>query len=97
MFTAHDHVYARSGPFFAGEPILAPQRGTLHVATGRTGSKTYGTVTAKPWNNVFINPTEQPIFLSVTVNSDTLQVGVFGQNGELVDSWTMVKPPPDRP
>jgi len=97
VFTAHDHVYARSGPFYAGEPILPPQRGTLHVATGRTGSKTYGTVTAKPWNNVFINPTEQPMFLSVTVNSDTLQVGVFGQNGELVDSWTLVKPPADRP
>jgi len=46
---------------------------------------------------VFINPTEQPMFLSVTVNSDTLQVGVFGQNGELVDSWTLVKPPADRP
>lgn len=97
VFTAHDHVYARSGPFYGGKPVAEPQSGTLHVATGRTGTKTYATVTAKPWNNLFINPTSQPIFLSVTVDSETLRVGVFGQNGELVDSWALVRRLAERP
>ncbi len=93
VFTAHDHVYARSGPFYGGEPAVEPQAGTLHVATGRTGTKTYSTVTAKPWNSRFINPASQPMFLSVAVDGGTLRVGAFGQNGELLDSWTLTKPP----
>lgn len=91
VFTAHDHVYARSGPLFAGEAAVPPQQGTLHVATGRTGTKTYATVAAKPWNNLFMNPIAQPMFLSVTVDGETLRVGAFGQNGELLDSWSLNK------
>ena len=96
VFTAHDHVYALSGPFYGGEAAVEPQSGTLHVATGRTGSKTYATVTAKPWNRLFINPNSQPIFLSVTVDGETLRLGAFGQNGELLDSWQLTKPPVNR-
>ena len=92
VFTAHDHVYAHSGPFYDGGPLTDAQSGTLHVATGRTGTKTYSTVAEKPWNNRFFNPVNQPIFLSVTVDGATLRIGVFGQNGELLDSWELIKP-----
>ena len=93
VFTAHDHVYARSGPFYGGEAVGKGQAGTLHVATGRTGTKTYSTVDEKPWNNFFFNPVNQPIYLTATVDGAILRVGVFGQNGELLDSWQITKPP----
>jgi hypothetical protein len=80
VFTAHDHVYARS-----------EKNGIWHVATGRTGAKTYKTVEAKPWNRVFINPVERPMFLSVMVDGETMRVGAFAQNGDLLDSWELQK------
>jgi acid phosphatase type 7 len=91
VFTAHDHVYALSGPFSAGAVALPPDRGVRYVATGRTGTKTYRTVEAKSWNSVFINPIERPMFLTVTVSGDTLRIGAFDQTGELMDSWQMDK------
>ena len=80
VFTAHDHVYARSG-----------KHGVWHVATGRTGTKTYKTVEAKPWNSVFINPVERPMYMSVTMSGNMLIVGAFDQTGELLDSWELHK------
>ena len=80
VFTAHDHVYARSG-----------KHGVWHVATGRTGTKTYKTVEAKPWNRVFFNPVERPMYMSVTMSGNMLIVGAFDQTGELLDSWELHK------
>ena len=80
VFTAHDHVYARSG-----------KHGVWHVATGRTGTKTYKTVEAKPWNSVIINPVERPMYMSVTMSGNMLIVGAFDQTGELLDSWELHK------
>ena len=91
VFTAHDHVYALSGPFSNGATALPPDRGVRYVATGRTGTKTYKTVEAKSWNSVFINPVEQPMYLSVTVDGETMRVGAFAQNGDLLDSWELQK------
>lgn len=91
VFTAHDHVYARSGPLSSDVSALPTKHGVWHLATGRSGTKTYNTVEKKPWNRVFINPTERPVFLTVTVNGDTLQVGAIDQSGELLDSWELTK------
>ena len=71
--------------------MLPPSRGVWHIATGRTGTKTYKTVEAKPWNELFINPLERPMFLTVTISGAALQVGAFDQNGELMDSWQLDK------
>jgi hypothetical protein len=91
VFTAHDHVYARSWPFYAGKAAEAPQQGTVHVATGRTGTKTYSTVRPKAWNAVFHNPTDQPNYLVVTVADGVLRVGAIGIDGELIDAWLLEK------
>jgi acid phosphatase type 7 len=91
VFTAHDHVYARSGPLFAGQPAEGRQRGTLHLATGRTGTKTYPALTAKEWNVVFHNPTDQPNYLVVTIAGGVLRLGALGIDGELIDAWLLEK------
>ncbi len=91
VFTAHDHVYARSWPFYAGKAAEAPQQGTVHVATGRTGTKTYSTVRPKAWNAVFHNPTDQPNYLVITVADGVLRAGAIGLDGELIDAWLLEK------
>ncbi len=91
VFTAHDHVYALSGPLPADSAAFPAGGGVWHVATGRTGTKTYHTVGTKPWNSRFFNPLERPMFLTVSVNGETLQVGAFDQNGDLLDSWQLNK------
>jgi hypothetical protein len=93
VFTAHDHVYARSGPLFAGQPAEGPQRGTLYLATGRTGTKTYPALTAKDWNAAFHNPTDQPNYLVVTLAGGVLRLGALGIDGELIDAWSLEKNP----
>lgn len=93
VFTAHDHVYARSGPLFAGQPTEGLQRGTLHLATGRTGTKTYPAMTAKDWNVVFHNPVDQPNYLVVTLSGGVLRIGALGIDGELIDAWALEKNP----
>jgi hypothetical protein len=93
VFTAHDHVYARSGPFHAGKPAEPPQPGTVHVAAGRSGTKTYPNLTANSWNTVFHNPTDQPNYLIVTVAGGMLRVGAVGLDGTLIDAWSLKKKP----
>ena len=66
-------------------------RGTIHVATGRTGSKTYDSVSEKPWNNFFHNPMAEPIYLGVKSEGVVLHVTAMGVSGQLIDEWTLVK------
>lgn len=88
VFSGHDHVYARTYPLRGG--ILSPQ-GTIYVATGRSGSKTYSTVAAHPLNEFFYNPQDEPIYLVVSVQTDSISVQAFKQNGTLIDTWTVEK------
>jgi len=92
VFTAHDHVVARTAPLFDGEEMAAPARGTIYAATGRSGAKTYTNVSAKEWNVFFHNPVEEPNYLVVMVNADQLRVKAVTQNGNLIDEWTVDRP-----
>lgn len=91
VFTAHDHVLARTVPLFGDEAAQVPVRGTVYMATGRSGTKTYSNVSAKTWNDFFYNPQEEPNYLRVTVEGDTLTVEAFAQNGVLIDGWSLKK------
>jgi len=93
VFTAHDHVVARTFPLYNGEVIESPCRGTIYAATGRSGTKTYTNVSAKEWNTFFYNPVEEPTYLVVSVNGGKLQVKAFTQSGELIDEWAIDKAP----
>ncbi|MHC1761148.1 MAG: purple acid phosphatase family protein [Negativicutes bacterium] len=93
VFTAHDHVYARTAPMYNIEDGAARDsvRGTIHVSTGRTGSKTYDNVSEKTWNIFFHNPIAEPMYLSVKSTGDVLNVTAMGVSGQLIDDWTLVK------
>ena len=91
VFTGHDHVYARTYPLSGGAVVDSPAKGTIYVATGRSGSKTYSDVLAKDWNAFFCNPQDEPNYLTVEVAKDSLQVKAFKQSGELIDAWSIDK------
>lgn len=91
VFTGHDHVYARTYPLRGGEPVAAGE-GTIYVATGRSGSKSYRDATDKWWNDRFHNPLEEPNYLVLEIKSDELIVRAFRQSGVLLDEWKIVKP-----
>lgn len=90
-FTAHDHVYAHTPPLFDGTPVDSPARGTIYVATGRSGSKTYSDSIAREWNNFFYNPQDEPNYLTVEKEGNVLTVKAFKQSGVLIDAWSVTK------
>lgn len=88
VFTGHDHVYARTYPLYDGEKSPG---GTVYVATGRSGSKTYHSASANQLNEFFYNPQEEPNYLTVDVKLDRITVKAFKQSGALIDGWTIYK------
>jgi hypothetical protein len=91
VFTAHDHVYARTYPLYGGRAAASPAQGTIYVATGRSGTKTYPDSTAQAWNDFFYNPLEEPNYLAVEVQGNLLTVKAFRQSGALIDAWSIEK------
>ena len=91
VFTGHDHVYAHTYPLHDGVVVNSPAEGTIYVATGRSGTKTYQDVLAKGWNEFFYNPLDEPNYLTVEVRGSSLTVKAFKQSGILIDNWTINK------
>lgn len=89
VFTAHDHVYARTYPLHSDTVVDAFSRGTIYVATGRSGTKTYNNTMATKWNEFFYNPLDEPNYLTVEVRDDMLTVKVYKQSGVLIDTWAI--------
>jgi hypothetical protein len=91
VFTAHDHVYAHTAPLNGGEAVNSPANGTVYVATGRSGSKTYPSSIEREWNNFFYNPLDEPNYLTVEVKGNLLTVKAFHQSCGLIDEWSITK------
>ena len=91
VFSAHDHVYARTYPLRQGMAVEGPNAGTIHVATGRSGSKKYADSIAREWNSFFFNPLDEPNYLMVEVDGRSLTIRAYRQSGGLIDEWRMVK------
>ena len=88
VFTGHDHVVARTDKIKDG---VVSVNGTVYVAVGRSGTKTYDTVDKKSWDIDFLNPVDQPVYDVVTMNEDYILIQIFRQNGEFIDQWQITK------
>lgn len=91
VFTAHEHAYARTYPLYNDRQAEGPA-GTVYVATGRSGTKTYQDTERNQWNTFFYNPLDEPNYLVIEVEGDLLRVKVYKQNGEVIDDWFVEKP-----
>ena len=91
VFTGHDHVYARTYPLHGSAVVDSPAKGTIYVATGRSGTKTYSNSIRNDWNEFFHNPLDEPNYLTVEVKGDIMTLKAFKQSGILIDNWTINK------
>lgn len=91
VFTAHDHVVARTWPLDASGNAVPVGEGTVFAPVGRSGTKTYSNVENKEWNEFFFNPTAEPNYLIVRVRGGALQVQAKTQGGVLIDEWKVEK------
>ncbi len=91
VFTGHDHVYARTYPLQGGIAAGSPDGGTIYVASGRSGTKTYANTVAKDWNQFFLNPLAAATYITVETGGNSLRVSAFSQNGLLIDTWEISK------
>lgn len=91
VFTAHDHAYARTYPLYNGVRATGPAQGTVYVATGRSGTKTYKNLLAKEWHEFFHDPAAEPNYITVEVSESLLRLKAFTQSGALIDVWELKK------
>ena len=89
VFTGHDHAYARSYPLYQDAVAANPAKGTIYIASGRSGTKTYRDNVSKTWNEFFHNPIFEPNYITVEVKVNLLAIKSFGQNGSLLDAWSI--------
>jgi len=91
VFTAHEHVYARTYPLYGGMAMKSADKGTIYVATGRSGTKTYQDPVAKAGDKIFCNPLDEPNYLVAEVKGDMLMVRAFKKSGAIIDAWSINK------
>lgn len=91
VFSGHDHAYARTYPLHGGMVTASPVQGTIYVATGRSGTKTYRNLLAKDFHEFFYDPQDEPNYLVVEMRKTGLQVKAVKQSGVLIDSWVIDK------
>ena len=94
VFSGHDHVYARTYPLVGGKFVSETQQGTIFVASGRSGTKTYHTTVAKEWNTFFHNPVDEPNYLTIHVDGSHLTIQAMTVSGVLLDSFSITKAVP---
>ena len=91
LFSGHEHVYARSAPMGRKPDAAGNWPGLKHVATGRSGSKTYHDMVRREWDEFFYNPLESPVYLAAEVDGMKFTVRVYDQNGHCIDTWDIQK------
>lgn len=91
VFSGHEHIYARTYPLYGGNRAQSPDRGTVYITAGRSGTKAHERVAASLWDEVFYNPLDQPNYLTVQIQDNTLTVTAWKQDGTLVDNWQLDK------
>ncbi|WP_262315129.1 phosphodiester glycosidase family protein [Lacticaseibacillus parakribbianus] len=94
VFNGHDHSYGRTKPLVADQ---AKAGGTVYVAAGHTGDKTYEIAPTQPgvWAKLQQDP-DQKIYLTAHVAGNHLQLLAQQPDGTVVDDTTLVAHALDR-
>lgn len=88
VFTAHIHSYGRTRPLYHGVPA---ENGTIYISTGRSGDKTWESSLAKPYEVIFDRALDQPNYLILNVNANTLKVTAQKQDSTIIDTVEITK------
>lgn len=90
VFTAHEHCYARTQPVAGGRPQAG---GTVYISTGRAGTESYEDTMKRYCDDAYYNPTDQPLYLVLSVEPKAFVVTAYKQDGTLIDKATIAAPP----
>ena len=90
VFAGHEHDYVRTYPIY-DDQVVAADKGTVYVTTGRSGTKTYNDTAASEWDAFFYNPLDEPNYLTVEISNNILNVKAYKQSGILIDEWSIDK------
>lgn len=83
VFTAHEHHYSRTKPIRYGK---VQDGGTVYIATGRSGTERYYDTVKKKIDDVYYNPSEQPMYLVLHVEPTDFVVTAYNVDGSLIDT-----------
>lgn len=97
VFNGHDHSYGRTYPIYNKTPVTTNptncNNGTVYIATGHTGDKTYDIDPVYP--NAFVTYQQEAnkddkVYLTCTVNNNKMHIAVKdSENGLTTDDVTL--------
>ncbi|MBP2626825.1 MAG: metallophosphoesterase [Firmicutes bacterium] len=91
VFNGHEHVYARTYSLSNDAMVDRPDKGTIYITAGRSGTKANPNICSNDWHEAFYNPVDEPNYITVKIIGDLLTVKAFKQSGALIDSWSIDK------
>ncbi|MCH4167210.1 MAG: metallophosphoesterase family protein [Megasphaera sp.] len=83
VFVAHEHVYARTQPMKDNQPA---QQGTVYITTGRSGTEPWADAVRRPFDTVYYNPMDMPMYLILQVEPQEFRVTALKVDGTVVDT-----------
>lgn len=84
-FTAHVHSYSRTYPWKNGG-VSKDGSGTTYICTGRTGEKVWEGSIRKTFDEVFYNPLDMPMYLTLEIEPDNFKVTAHKEDGTVIDT-----------
>ena len=88
VLTAHDHVYMRTKPMYAGEPAFGPQ-GTVYITGGVAGTKFYPGQSFSYTDVLYA--ANVPTYVIITAAESRLEGTAWNPDGDKVDSWFLTR------
>ena len=83
VFTAHEHCYARTSPVKNNRTAAA---GTIYITTGRSGTETWDASVRKRFDEVYYNPMDMPMYLTLLVEPKDFVVTAYKTDGTVIDT-----------
>ena len=86
VFTGHEHCYARTVPVRDSKP---DSHGTVYITTGRSGTEAWDGSVRRPFDSVYYNPMDMPMYLVLQVEPDDFRVTAYKNDGTIIDAVTV--------
>lgn len=94
VFNGHDHSYGRTFPLVANKKAST---GTVYIATGHTGDKTYEIQPNDPSVfDVVQKDKNEKVYLTAQVNGNKMELTVEHPDGSVVDQTVLTAHPADK-
>ena len=86
VFAGHEHVYARTLPMKDNQP---GQTGTVYITTGRSGTESWDGAVRRPFDTVYYNPMDMPMYLILQVEPQEFRVTALKVDGTVIDTLSI--------